>query len=229
MLASAQDAGVRARLYAGLQQRNRRVGFLRVGLPVLGVLVLAGLTAQIVIASLLDQFGISNIRIDREKLVVDTPSYSSMTADGTMYTVNSQSAQAALGDTDLLHLNGADLTVTKPDGSWMKADAALAEMRLSGQTVYVEDAMGIADSRGTSGTIRGVHADLVGEIMVSDGRANIRYHNGTTLDAETMAYDGKRQLWQFNRVTLVIPDTPRAKPATFTETETLPPQTALPE
>lgn len=213
MLASAQDAGVRARLYAGLEQRNRRIAILRVGLPILGLLVLVGLTLQIVVASLLDQFGISNIRIDRENLVVDTPSYSSMTADGTMYAVASQSAQASLGDTDLLHLNDAALTVTKPDGSWLKADAAAADMRLSGQTVFVEDAMMIADSRGTSGTIHGVHADLVGERMVSDGRANIRYHNGTTLDAETMAYDGKRQLWQFNRVTLVVPSTPGARPA----------------
>ena len=98
----------------------------------------------------------------------------------------------------------------------MKADATAADMRLSGQTVFVEDAMGIADSRGTTGTIQGVHADLVSEQMVSDGRARIRYHNGTTLDAETMAYDGKRQLWQFNRVTLVVPSTPQAKatPAT---------------
>jgi len=224
MLASAQDAAVRAGLYARLERRNRMIAVLRVGLPVLGLLVLVGLTAQIVVASLLDQFGISNIRIDRENLVVDTPSYSSMTADGTMYSLASQSAQASLGDTDLLHLSDAALTVTKADGSWLKADAVAADMRLSGQTVFVEDAMGIADSRGTSGTIRGVHADLVREQMVSDGRASIRYHNGTTLDAETMAYDGKRQLWQFNRVTLVVPSTPGA-----TTTATPPPQTALPQ
>ena len=221
MLASAQDAGVRARLYAGLERRNRRISLYRFALPILGLLVLVGLTLQIVIASLLDQFGISNIRIDRENLVVDTPSYSSMTADGTKYTVNSESAQAALGDTDLLHLSDAALTVTKPDGSWMKADAMAADMRLSGQTVFVEDAMGIADSRGTTGTIQGVHADLVSEQMVSDGRAKIRYHNGTTLDAETMAYDGKRQLWQFNRVTLVVPNTPQAKATPATSPTTL--------
>lgn len=214
MLASAQDAGVRARVHAGLEQRNRLVGILRVGLPALGALVLAGLVLQIVLASLLDQFGISNIRIDREKLVVDTPSYSSMTADGTMYAVESESAQAALGDTDLLHLSNAALTVTKPDGSWLKADAQAADMRLSAQTVSVRELMGIADSRGTNGTIRGVRVNLVTELMVSDGAASIRYHNGTTLDAETMTYDGKLQLWQFNRVTLVVPGTPKAKPAT---------------
>jgi hypothetical protein len=178
----------------------------------MGLLVLAGLVLQIVIATLLDQFGISNLRIDRDNLVVETPSYSSMTADGTMYSVASDDARAALGDTDMLHLTGARLTVTKPNGSWMKADAETADMRLSEQSVYVAGAMGIADSRGTEGIIHGVHANLVSGSMVSDGRANIRYHNGTTLDAETMAYDGKRQLWQFNRVTLVVPGTPGAAP-----------------
>jgi lipopolysaccharide export system protein LptC len=211
MLASAQDAGVRSRLYDGLTQRNRVVAILRIGLPALGVMVFAGLALQIVVASLLDEFGVSNIRIDRENLVVDTPSYSSMTPDGTMYAVASESAKAALGDTDLLRLTKAALTVTKPDSTWLKADAASAEMRLSAQTVFVREAMDIADSRGTSGTIYGVHANLVTEAMVSDGRAKIRYHNGTTLDAETMAYDGKARRWQFNRVTLVVPNTPKAK------------------
>lgn len=212
MLASAQDARQRHRIYDGLMQRNRMVALLRIGLPVLGVLVLVGLLAQILIASLLDQFGISNISIDRDNLVVETPSYSSMTADGTQYAVSSEGARASLGDTDLLHLTEARLTVTKPGGAWMKASAAEAEMRLSAQSVYVPDAMQIGDSRGTDGTIIGVHADLVSESMVSDGAAKIRYHNGTTLDAESMAYDGKRQLWQFNRVTLVVPGTPGAKP-----------------
>jgi hypothetical protein len=176
--------------------------------------VLAGLLIQIALASLLNEFGISNISIDRDNLVVETPSYSSMTADGTMYSVASEDARASLGDTDLLHLTGSELTVTKPNGSWMKASAAKSEMRLSAQTVYVPGVMNIADSRGTEGTIAGVRADMSGESMTSDGPAKIRYHNGTTLDAESMAYDGKQQVWQFNRVTLVVPSTPGTPPQT---------------
>lgn len=212
MFASAQDAGLRARIYAGLEQRNRMVAILRVGLPALGVLVFAALALQLILASLLDQFGIANIRIDRDNLVIDTPSYSSMTADGTRYTVMSASARTALGDTDLVNLSEAAISVTKPDGSWMQADAMSARMQLSGQAVFIPDTMSIADSRGTTGTIEAVEADLVAESMVSEGPASIRYHNGTTLDAETMAYDGKRRLWQFNRATLVIPDTPGGAP-----------------
>jgi lipopolysaccharide export system protein LptC len=216
MLASAQDAVERSRIYEGLTRRNRVVSFLRFGLPVLGVIVLAGLLVQIALASLLNEFGISNISIDRDNLVVETPSYSSMTADGTMYSVASEDARASLGDTDLLHLTGSQLTVTKPNGSWMKASAQQSEMRLSAQTVYVPGVMNIADSRGTEGTIAGVRADIPGESMTSDGPAKIRYHNGTTLDAESMAYDGKQQVWQFNRVTLVVPSTPGTPPQTST-------------
>jgi hypothetical protein len=217
MLASAQDAEQRGRIYSGLVQRNRVVSILRIAMPVLGTLVLAGLLLQIVLASLLNQFGISNISIDRDNLVVETPAYSSMTADGTMYTVASEDARASLGDTDLLHLTGSQLTVTKPNGSWMEAKAQQAQMRLSAQTVYVPGQMSIADSRGTHGTITGVRANLTGEDMVSDGPARIHYHNGTTLDAESMAYNGKQQVWQFNRVTLVVPYTPKpqtTEPAT---------------
>lgn len=212
MLASAQNAEQRSRIYDGLVQRNRRVAILRIGLPVIGAVVLAGLLLQIAIASLLNDFGISSISIDRDNLVVETPSYSSMTADGTMYAVASQGARASLGDTDLLHLDRAELMMTKPSGTWMSARAVEAEMRLSAQTVHVPAVMDIADSRGTKGTIIGVHADLLSESMVSDGPARIRYHNGTTLDAESMAYDGAAQVWQFNRVTLVVPSTPGAKP-----------------
>lgn len=217
MLASAQNAEQRSLIYDRLMQRNRLVSILRVGLPVIGALVLAGLLFQLVLASLLDQFGISNISIDRDNLVVETPSYSSMTADGTMYSIASDDARAALGDTDLLHLSGATLLVTKPSGAWMEAKAAEADMRLSAQTVYVPEVMEIRDSRGTSGTIVGARTTLTGESMVSDGPANIRYHNGTTLDAESMVYDAKAQRWEFKQVTLVVPSTPGATSAASPE------------
>lgn len=213
MLASAQNAEQRSRIYDGLMQRNRLVAMLRIGLPVLGVVVLLGLLLQLFVASLLDQFGIANIRIDRDNLVVETPSYSSMTADGTQYAVTSDGARASLGDTDLLYLTRARLTVTKPSGAWIKASAEAAEMRLSTQSIYVPEAMEIGDSRGTEGTIIGVRADMMSENMVSDGPAKIRYHNGTTLDAESMSYDAKRQTWQFNGVTLIVPSTPGVRPA----------------
>jgi lipopolysaccharide export system protein LptC len=220
MLASAQNAEERTAIYEALVRRNRIVRILRVGLPVLGAVVLAGLVVQLVIGSLLDEFGISGISIDRDNLVVETPSYSSMTADGTQYAVASQGARAALGDTDLLHLDGAELMVTKPSGSWMSAKALQADMRLSSQRVFVPEAMEIADSRGTSGTIIGVHADLTAESMVSEGAASIRYYNGTTLDAASMAYDGKAQTWIFTRVTLTVPPPPTAAPASSEPTTT---------
>jgi len=216
MLASAQNAEQRTRIYEGLEQRNRLVAILRIGLPVLGALVLAGLLLQIFVASLLDEFGISNIRIDRDNLVVETPSYSSMAADGTMYAMASEDARAALGDTDLLHLTKAQLMVTKPNASWMQALAEQADMRLSSQLFYVPGAMAIADSRGTRGTVTGVHADMSKETLISDGPARITYYNGTTLDAASMTYDGKRQLWQFRRATLVVPGTPGAPKTTQT-------------
>ncbi|MFY8031936.1 MAG: hypothetical protein ACOVO5_08895, partial [Devosia sp.] len=90
MLASAQNAEERTAIYEALVRRNRLVRILRVGLPLLGAIVLLGLLVQLVVGSLLDEFNISGISIDRDNLVVETPSYSSMTADGTQYAVASQ-------------------------------------------------------------------------------------------------------------------------------------------
>lgn len=211
MLTSAQSAEERTAIYEALLRRNRVVRILRVGLPMLGGIVLAGLLLQLMVASVLGQFGISNVKIDRNNLVVETPSYSSMTADGTMVTVQSLAARTALGDTDLLHLENAELHVTKPTGLWMHAAATMAEMRLSTQGVFVPGDMAISDSRGTTGTIRQVRANLVGEGMESDGNAVIRYHNGMVIEAERMRYSGKTGQWVFEQATLTVPATARQK------------------
>lgn len=222
MLTSAQSADARTAIYERLLRRNRLIRILRIGLPVLGSIVLGGLVLQLTLASFLGQFGISNIKIDRDNLVVETPSYSSMTADGTMMTVASQAARTALGDTDLLHLEGAELSVTKPSGLWMQATASTAEMRLSTQGVFVPGEMRISDSRGTTGVIRRVTANLASEGMDSEGSALIRYHNGMVIEAEKMHYSGKSRRWVFDRATLTVPADMAAGAEMSTEAEVSP-------
>ena len=84
--ARTETAEQRAAIYAALIRRNRLVGLLRIGLPVIGGIVLAGLLVQLFIGSLIPDFGFANITIDRDNLVVETPAYSGVGADGTVYT-----------------------------------------------------------------------------------------------------------------------------------------------
>ncbi len=207
MSVPAETAEHRAALYEGLLRRNRLVRILRIGLPVIGLVLFAGLAGQIVIASFLGQYGISNIIIDRDNLTVETPAYSSVAADGTMFTISSREARASMGNTDLLQLEDSELTVTKPDGSWMKAGAQSSQLRLSSQSVTVPGSMVVTDSNGTRGEVREVEADLLTESLQSSGPARIEYSSGVTIDAQRMGYDGKARLWTFDRATLTIPQT----------------------
>src|SRR6218665_1838621 len=100
MLAPTDSAEQRTAIFAALERRNRIVAILRVGLPLLGVLVLVALLLQIVVSSLLNQFGISRIAIDRGNLVVETPSYSGVSANGAMYTISSEGARTSLAAMD---------------------------------------------------------------------------------------------------------------------------------
>lgn len=206
MTAEADTAEHRAALYDALVRRNRLVQILRIGLPLIGLVVLAGLVGQIMIASFLGQYGISNIIIDRDNLTVETPAYSSMAADGTMFTISSRQARASMGNTDLLQLEESELTVTKPDGSWMKAGADSSQLRLSAQSVTVPGSMVVTDSNGTRGEVREVEANLLTESLRSAGPARIEYSSGVSIDADRMDYDGKARLWTFERATLTIPE-----------------------
>ena len=87
--------------------RNRLVGVLRFAVPAFGGVVFGGLMLQLFLASLGEDFGFSNVSIDRDNLVVDTPSYASMGADGSSYQVQAESARSALDRTDIIHLTKA--------------------------------------------------------------------------------------------------------------------------
>jgi lipopolysaccharide export system protein LptC len=206
--ARTETAEQRAAIYARLEQRNRLVGILRFGLPTIGGIILAGLLVQLYIGSLVPDFGFANIAIDRDNLVVETPSYSGVGADGTVYTVGARSARAAIGDTDLIHLTGASFNLRQPSGASFSAEAEAARLRLSEQTVTVDGKTNVVGSNGMTGTVEAAEVKVATEQMRSTGPADLTFAGGSTLHARTMSYDGKAQVWRFNDVTLHLTSTP---------------------
>jgi hypothetical protein len=199
----------RSRIFARLTARNRLVAILRIAVPVLGVLVLAGLLLQLVIGSLAPGFSFAGITIDRDRLVVDAPSYEAMSADGTSYAVSAASAVAAPNTNDLVDLTGALLTMRQPDGREVTAAAESAQLQTTDQLVLVDGVARIADNRGAHGTLVGVRADIPAETMTASGPVDLTFGNGATLEASGMAYAGDG-IWRFTEVTLVLPSTPGA-------------------
>lgn len=211
-LAAATSIG-RERLYRGLVRRNRVVAALRIGVPVLGIAVLAVLIVQIAIDNLRDQFGFSNIRIDREHLVIDSPALNSVGSDGTIYALTAADARLPMGGTDVIDLTDAAFTMTPPlEGPSYTAQAAAAHLETNAQHLSVDGVMHISGSDGTKGTLTGVSADFIGKSMQATGPVALAMADGSTIEAESMSYDGKLQLFSFRQATVVLQTTPGAAP-----------------
>lgn len=208
ILARSETLDQRNRIFSTLAARNRLVGVLRLAVPAAGVIIPGGLVLQLFIAGLGDDFGFSNISIDRNNLVVETPSYSSMGADGSSYQVEAASARSALDHTDIIDLTQAVLTIKKAKGATITARADAARIETTGQLVTVDGVTRIADSKGMKGTIVGIFANMAAETMVGKGDVDITFSNGATLKAASMSYDGATSTWSFTRATLTLPSTP---------------------
>lgn len=195
-------------LYRRLARRNRRVRGLRVLVPLGGALVLAVLGAQIYLASFTGRFGIENISISPEAVTVDAPEYAGVLEDGSAYRVLAETARAATQRPDLIALSRAQVVLNRIDGVQMQADATQAKLDTVGQLVLVEGVAEIADSTGTTGSLRNSTFDWAAQRLTTEGPVAIDYADGTTLRAEGLVYDAQAKVWTFTRSVVTLPTTP---------------------
>src|SRR5687767_4424224 len=152
--ARTDTAEQRSAIYAALASRNRIIGLLRIGLPAIGAVIFAGLILQLYLGTLVPDFGFANVRIDRENLVFEAPSYAGTGSDGTVYTLSAESAKAGLSNTDVVHLRGASLSMLKPAGAAFAALAPTAQFSIASQVVTVEGSTSVSSNDGLRGTVR---------------------------------------------------------------------------
>ena len=198
--------------YRRLMLRNRFVGVLRIGVPALGVVVLAMLAGQIYLSSLGGQFGIGQITVSDNSISVEAPEYAGMLEDGSAYRVWAQSARAGLATSDIIDLTDAALSVTRANGVVVTADAPLAQLDTTNENVIIDGVAHIGDSTGISGTLYQSVFDWVAQRLTSKGAVSIDYPDGTELEAVGMTYDAAAMVWTFTNATVTLPSTPGATP-----------------
>jgi hypothetical protein len=195
-------------IYRRLEARNRIVGILRIGVPLLGVLILAVLLVQIYISSLGDRFSIGKVEVSPDNISVQSPEYSGILSNGTTYRVSAATARAAPGETNLITLTDAGLTMTKPDGVMINVNADHAVLDTTGETVTIKDLAYVEDSTGTSGIIANSVFDYADQTLVGQGPVNLEYADGTTLAGEGLVYDLEEANWTFTQADVTLPKTP---------------------
>lgn len=197
------NPAVRAGLYKRLMRRNRVVGVLRVLVPVLGAAVLGMLVIQIVIANMVQDFGVSGIRIERDRLLIETPRYEGVTESGMRYKVVAETASALIAQSDIIELGNAKLDLVRPDGSSLAATAQTALYNLAIQTVEVEDVAYIEDSRNTTGMLYNTFVDWTAQTIDARDGADITFNDGTSLVAGELKFFMEDNRWDMSDVTLV--------------------------
>ena len=207
------DAAERLATYRRLAGRNRIVAILRLGVPALGLVLLASLLGQIYISSLSNRFGVGRIAVTREAVTVETPEYAGVLDDGTSYHVWAASAEAATDATEMIALKDASLTLDRASGVKMEVNAPAATLDTSSEIVTIAGIAYVEDSTGTAGTIRDSVFDYVSQTLLAKGAVHIDYADGTTLDGVGMTYDAKHMVWTFSDADVTLPSTPGQEPS----------------
>lgn len=197
--------------YARLLRRNRRVALLRWLIPAGGVVVALLIGGLIALDALRNQFGIAHLRIDRERMIVDTPELASMLPDGTVLTVSAGAASASLLSADQIALASPRLAMTSPNTPTMSAEADSAELNTTSQHLAVAGPTRFSSADGVAGSVEDLKANFTGKTADS-GPVRLTMPDGTSLTADSMAYDHAARVWTFRRVTVSMPYTPGDQP-----------------
>lgn len=211
-VARTQTFDQRNAILDGLLGRNRIVAILRVAVPVLGIAAFLALVGQIWLAGLARQYGVSGMRIDRGNLVVETPQYAGIGADGSRYVVNALEARFPLDQTNIINMKTATLDYMRVGSSAFHGTGDTAIMDTVRQHASVPGTTHITSDDGLRGTLTDMNADLRANTVVSEGAVDITFRDGTNLRADHMIFEGNKALWTFEgRVSLVLPDLPKSR------------------
>lgn len=192
--------------------RNRLVGILRIGVPAVGIVVFVALALQIYIGNLVEQFGITRFTIDRNNLVVETPSFEATGRDGTLYKMSAELARAAFDKPEDLSLAGVIVDIAPPNAPGYRAQVRDAMFSTRTQELSIAGIVEVTGETGLHGTIAGLVVNLEKRSAQAGGAVALTYPDGTAFTASSMSYDGRGQTWHFTNVRMSLVDTPKVAP-----------------
>ncbi|WP_338721625.1 hypothetical protein [Devosia sp. XK-2] len=201
-------ASISRRTYDRLRWRNRLIGLLRLGVPLVGSAILAGLLVQIYLSSFTGRFSIDRLSVTPEAVVIDAPEYVGTLTDGSSYRVWAETARARTEQSDLIDLFNAQLVLNRADGVQLTMRADAAQLDTTNQLTLVPGPAEVADSTGTTGRLNDSVFDWASQILTSRGKVAIDYADGSTIRAEGLTYDAAAVVWTFSGSVVTLPETP---------------------
>ncbi|MCP8883076.1 hypothetical protein NIM87_06165 [Devosia sp. XJ19-1] len=205
--------------YQRLARRNGVVNVLRFAVPLVGALVLGGLIGQIYLASMGGRFSIDQLTVTPDSISIEAPEYVGALDDGSSYRVWAETARATTERSDLIDLTNAKLVINRIDGVQLTMEARSAQLDTTNQLTMVPGLADVADSTGTTGTLRDSIFDWHSQLLTTRGPVAIDYADGTTVRAQGLIYDASTIVWTFQRSVVTLPSTPGEDSSATTESE----------
>ncbi len=194
-------------IFNSLKRRNFFIKFLRIIIPLIGLLLLGFLSIKIFLDNLGTDFDMSGIRIKSDKVIIDNPQYSGVMGNGTQYSINSKTATTPIAGSDEIDIFENELNLLRPDNYQMRAISKNAIFNMVAQTVDIKGLLQTSDSNNMFADLYNSKIDWVAQTLITKDKAIIEFEDGTILTSETLVYDAQKEIWDFTKVRLVIPIT----------------------
>lgn len=195
-------------IFANARRHSRRVGLLKVGLPVVALLLIAvfagwawlsapkGFTADVAGSAVKDG-----------KLVMANPKLNGFTKDNLPYAMTAERAIQDLSDTSRIALEKIDARLPIEAESWADIVADSGIFDNENNTLDVTSPMTIKTNEGMLAQLQSAFVDMKTGKITSSDPVSISM-NGSTLDADTMFVEDRGKIIVFkNRVRMtILPD-----------------------
>lgn len=199
---SAASPEIRHDIYARLARHNRRIGILRIGVPVLAVALLVAPIVEVSISMITNAVPIQGIRLDNDTLVIDAPRFDGRTGNGTIYRMTAQRTESRIGNLDVVDLYDLRIDLADDGDYRAQVDFSTAQWTMSEEILVSNEDVLVADSTGAEGVLAGAQVDWPRQVITSDGPITFVFDGGNRLEARTMVHDMGAAKWKFETVLL---------------------------
>ncbi len=199
----------RATVFRQLRRRHGLIRLLRLAVPVIGVVALVALGAQIYLASISGGLGAAGARLQGDRLIVDRPTMTGTLSGVGRYELTAETASTDLKDAAEVTLAAIDVDMRFTEGGSARAHADSGVLEFSTRQLRIDETINLTTSDGIRGESLGGVIDAAEQSFTTEGGVSFSFPDGSTLEAASMAYAATSGSWRFEdvRISVVPPPT----------------------
>jgi lipopolysaccharide export system protein LptC len=191
-------ANSRAEAFGRAERHSRRVRRLKVALPLLAVLLVAGFVGYSFVSTpAAVPLQTEGAAFAEGKLVMNSPKLEGFTKDGRPYSVNASRATQDFDKQDIVNLDGIDAKMPVEAANWARVEAVSGVYDRLANTLDVPTDILVTTTDGMVAKLKSAFLDINGGSLKSTAPVDIQSH-GSRITADSMAVleNGQRVIFE---------------------------------